>query len=497
MESLLPKDSPPIVSQDYCKLSSLSLEVAQRFLTSLYIDSISIVDGNGNETDEELSDRDNASQLKRKEEPMEPRFTFMNCIKSDYQAQMERNISDARVVVYSNYTPVVCFSHSKFLHPGYGQCSVQSTNYLGNQTQLDTKIPTDHQVNDATTSTVLKYLPWVQRQAILFRRSLLFKRKRKYLKRKKWKPLYRVDIPTPPQWSTIRMRSSRPSRLADHGAVYLRPSSIQWASKAYHFRKRKLPQSLHSLYIVLSHSLFGSHPRRRAPLSSLKHGCIPKKGISYAELLVPSDYKYDPYYFNNPRYKQGKHHTVMKMPGYTISIIPFVKPKKLKEEINEQFREMNPWISSALTLSKIRNLKNDLFGLISQFPMLDISTVAAAWVYFERLVMKRIVHKLNRKLCAVACLVLSYKFNQDFESGILKELAACFPRLDRQEHLGLSEIYQAEFQVFMLLDFSLQVQVKDIIPHIRSYLESKDKNFEDVYGFSEQALIASADILEL
>jgi hypothetical protein len=40
-----------------------------------------------------------------------------------------------------------------------------------------------------------------------------------------------------------------------------------------------------------------------------------------------------------------------------FSVILFVNPKQLKEELNKQFRDKNPDLHPSLTLSKIRSLK--------------------------------------------------------------------------------------------------------------------------------------------
>eukprot|EP00921_Rhytidocystis_pertsovi_P008941 GHVQ01014493.1.p1 GENE.GHVQ01014493.1~~GHVQ01014493.1.p1 ORF type:complete len:420 (-),score=29.56 GHVQ01014493.1:2136-3395(-) len=189
-------------------------------------------------------------------------------------------------------------------------------------------------------------------------------------------------------------------------------------------------------------------------------------GISYAELLVPSKNRvdpekplltYDPFFLDNPRFRQGKHHTVMRLEGLTISVIPFVKPKKLKDQLNEQFHELHPWIHHSMTLSKLRNLKADIFSLLDHLTALDPSSVASAWVYFERLVLQRVVEKSNRKLFCFACVLLAYKFNQPCQPNILKSLIQALQKLDRKENLSSSEMFAAEFQVFMLLGFSLQV----------------------------------------
>ncbi|CRG93635.1 cyclin dependent kinase binding protein, putative [Plasmodium gallinaceum] len=216
-----------------------------------------------------------------------------------------------------------------------------------------------------------------------------------------------------------------------------------------------------------------------------------KKGISYEHLLKPSRYDYDAFCLFNPRFKQGKHHTVMYLQSYNVSIIPFVKPKKLKEKVNELFSEINPWIHKSLTLSKLRNLKIDLFNLINFIPEIDISTISCAWVFFERLVIKGYVHKFNRKLYAATCLILSLKFYQHDDIQILEKLLSYIQKLDKKENLTPSLIFSVEFLVYRLLDFSLQHTYENIRPHIHQYLESKELKFEDVYGISEDAYLCS------
>ncbi|CAK0841919.1 unnamed protein product [Prorocentrum cordatum] len=47
---------------------------------------------------------------------------------------------------------------------------------------------------------------------------------------------------------------------------------------------------------------------------------------------------YDPGFLDDQRLRQGKHHTVLRLEGYQVSVIPFVRPRRLKEELNDQFR---------------------------------------------------------------------------------------------------------------------------------------------------------------
>ncbi|XP_053992592.1 uncharacterized protein LOC128883832 isoform X2 [Hylaeus volcanicus] len=173
-----------------------------------------------------------------------------------------------------------------------------------------------------------------------------------------------------------------------------------------------------------------------------------------------------------------------------ISMVPVKDQKKNREQINKDYRKKFPWLHSTITLSKLRNLKHDLFNLIDKVSNLDPSTVAAAWFYFEQLLLKRVVHKGIRKILAAACLLLSYKFNQDLLDNQLSELIVAVQTLDRQDNLKAQDIFSMEFTVFALIEFNLQVPFSKIKSHLNEYLTSKNISLADQYGVAETELLA-------
>ena len=88
------------------------------------------------------------------------------------------------------------------------------------------------------------------------------------------------------------------------------------------------------------------------------------------------------------------------------SVLQFVTPLALKDDLNAQFRERWPALPPSLTLSKIRAVRREaLRG--ADAAGIEVGTVALACVYFERLCLVRLVSKPNRRLAFAACLTLA------------------------------------------------------------------------------------------
>ncbi|KAL9544369.1 hypothetical protein MBANPS3_007663 [Mucor bainieri] len=182
---------------------------------------------------------------------------------------------------------------------------------------------------------------------------------------------------------------------------------------------------------------------------------------------------YDPYYINDDLRPSQQTNMLPQSSGASITR---PSPPLSKQKSNELFQQSHPDIQ--ITLSKINAIKTHLLAIGKQVD-LEVSSIAHAFVYFEKLIQKQIVTKQNRKLLAACCLFLATKVNEPkglkFDT-LLEAIAA-------ELYVNSKDIRSHEFAVFADLEFNLYVPEREFIPHFDSIIQAwKIQCIEDYLG---------------
>eukprot|EP00903_Cladosiphon_okamuranus_P014893 g13791.t1 len=200
-------------------------------------------------------------------------------------------------------------------------------------------------------------------------------------------------------------------------------------------------------------------------------------------------------FLDDPALKVGRHRHMTRGDQHTgpvvSSVLLFVKPRVLKDELNARFREEHPFLPPSLTLSKIRSVKRQ--ALLGCFRAnMEVSTVALACIYFERLCLAGLVTKPNRRLTMAACLAIAYKFNEAVLEGASK-LPALWAFVDQEWQVSKKRVLEAEFGVLVRLSFDLHEDPRDIFHHFVLLLKMVESNAslylgEEMMGLHQESL---------
>lgn len=205
------------------------------------------------------------------------------------------------------------------------------------------------------------------------------------------------------------------------------------------------------------------------------------QGESYKANLDAAD-DYAPMFLGDRSIKSGKHRIVLSLPGFMESVVFFVKQEDLKRELNDKFRLKHEWLTdSSVTLSNIRRIRRAYLSVAWELSELylkqvanggqasviffELSTLALANIYLEKMIAKGAINKENRKLTAGVLLVLAFKFNQgNMWIEYKNTLHLLFDLLEQQLSIKRQDLLAFEFGVYINLDFALNVATEQFAP---------------------------------
>jgi hypothetical protein len=186
---------------------------------------------------------------------------------------------------------------------------------------------------------------------------------------------------------------------------------------------------------------------------------------------------YSATYLDDPALATGKHRVVMQLCGLTTTVLPYVRPKRLKAELNTAFARRHPWL--AIKLTQLRKVKKLMLNVMS-LADLELSTLALAYVYLDKLLLRKFcANKAALLLAGAGALTLATKFNDTvgMDKASYRKLIG---HIRVVMGLDVREVHSTMMRAWIALDCHLFVASTEILQHlpaIRLANSSTDEKF--------------------
>jgi hypothetical protein len=206
---------------------------------------------------------------------------------------------------------------------------------------------------------------------------------------------------------------------------------------------------------------------------------------------VPALYSWS--YLDDPALATGKHRVVMQLCGMTSTVLPYVRPKVLKAELDTAFARRHAWLSIKLT--QLRKVKKLMLHVMSMGD-LEPSTLALAYVYLDKLLVRKFCSsKQVLLLAAGAALTLAIKFNE----SIAMDKSSYRKLMSTLKHVmavDVREVHAVELRAWVALDLHLFVPSSEPLQHLAAIrVANVDENFipvdDDTRARKKQARLAA------
>jgi hypothetical protein len=205
---------------------------------------------------------------------------------------------------------------------------------------------------------------------------------------------------------------------------------------------------------------------------------------------VPALYSWS--YLDDPALATGKHRVVMQLCGMTSTVLPYVRPKVLKSELDTAFARRHPWLSIKLT--QLRKVKKLMLHVMSMGD-LEPSTLALAYVYLDKLLLRKFVSSKQALLLAAgAALTLATKFNESIamDKTSYRKLVSTIKHVMQ---VDVREVHAIELRAWVALDLHLFVPSSEPLQHLAAIrVANVDEKFipvDDTHARKKQARLAA------